>query len=147
MMESIPPGFLSRNVSSSYTVILGYKSSFYLSISIYIDQHKIIRVRLSTKCSQVLYIKVPEGKEGNLVYSSARLRYGSQWQNLFVQKEKDMSLVSVSTHVESCADEASKKMQQQEGFGLLTEIPYPAICEKAQPNFFLEEAYKCLVGN
>lgn len=52
--------------------------------------------------------KVPEGKEGNLVYGSAMLGYGNQWQNLFVQKEK-FSLVSASTHVESCADEASKK--------------------------------------
>lgn len=81
MMESINPGFLRRNIYLLVKQPSWYiNSSLYLSISVHVDQHKIIWVRLSNKCSQVLYIKVLERNQ-NLVYSSARLSYGSQRQN------------------------------------------------------------------
>lgn len=96
--------------------------------------------------SRALY-KVPEGKEGNLVYGSARLGYGNQWQNLFVQKEKSFPYYQHQPTWKDMLMEPPRKMQHQQGFSLLTEIPHPAVCEKAQLNFFMEEAYTCLVGN
>lgn len=49
-------------------------------------QKQLVKAELQVQSSALC--EVPEGKEGNLVYSSARLRYGNQWQNVLVQKEK-----------------------------------------------------------
>lgn len=104
MMQSIIPSSLSRNISSSYTAVAGYKI-FCIPIYIYFygsAQKQFVKTELRVQLS-VLH-KVPEGKEGNLVYSSARLGHGNQWQNMFVQKEKRdfFPSISINPHGKQC---------------------------------------------
>lgn len=96
MMQSTTPSFLSRNISSTYTAVAGYKI-FCIPIYIYFyrsAQKHLVKTKLQVQWS-TLY-EVLEGKEGNLVSSSAGLRYGNQWQNMFVQKEKSFFSPTIS---------------------------------------------------
>lgn len=95
------------------------------------------------------YIEVPGGREGNLVYSSARLRYDSQWQNLFAWREKSCPQDQYQPTwkaVPMKSESKSPHIQQPKEFGLVADIQYPATCENAggytsQLKFYLEEAY------